>query len=282
MRFFFSFLILTLFSSLSNSKVVENAQSTSRYRLSKESFDRSWSIRLHTSQFSYFEPDVMSESGLLYGFEVQWTKELLSRSDLALQIGLEYQSGRIQYEGSLVSVEDPNAQPIPHQTHGDDLITDLRATVGRGFSVGNGPYRVKPYGGLAYRFLKDLPYGTGAYLREISYIYLPMGVVLETKLRREWQWGATLEYDLFLGGMAKSYMFGTVENHQSSGSGFQLSFDLRRKLSFGQLLISPYYRFWKVEDSEKDVGSDPEVGEVVFTEPKNHSQMTGVLVGFEL
>ena len=147
-----------------------------------------------------------------------------------------------------------------------------------------------PYSGYGYRYLEDDSEGrlttTGyiGYKREANYYYAPIGLMVYVNAGYGFVLGVCLEYDHFWQGVQKSYLSGAIsglsdlENKQKHGYGYRGSIKIKKKIKPLDILIEPYFRYWKIEQSDADdttylgVILDPSY------EPKNYSKEYGVKI----
>jgi hypothetical protein len=145
----------------------------------------------------------------------------------------------------------------------NDYVFEGRLTVGRALPIGaRGGSRLTPYAGYGYRRLYDELGGkvtsTGAlgYDRLSQYHYVPVGLEGLFFLSDSWSIRPTVEYDYFISGSQDSYLsqtglgLGDLHNSQDSGYG------VRASLMFGTIVGSlrmefgPYFRYWKIDQSD--------------------------------
>jgi len=186
----------------------------------------------------------------------------------------------------------------------DEYMYEVRAIVGEEFFL-NPSLRAIPYVGLGYRYLNNgaedmparvidgQPYYSG-YNRESEYWYIPIGVDVQRHLSGGWVLGGSLEYDLWIGGQQTSHFedmidvdgvpsgWDPMENEQNGGYGLRGSLKLEKVFPRMKLGIEPYYRYWKVEDSEVESATGPGAPTASgFYEPENKTEEIGVKVGIK-
>ena len=183
-----------------------------------------------------------------------------------------------------------------------DYMYEIRGIVGHELFV-SPTLQITPYIGLGYRYLNDglqaipartvdnIPFYSG-YNRESRYCYIPVGVELHRQLDRGWGIGWGLEYDLWITGKQTSHFedmvdaFGggagwdPMDNKQKSGFGLRGSLKVDKAFPRMKLGIEPYYRYWKIKDSEVQSLTGPGAPNASsWWEPQNTTQEIGVKVG---
>ncbi|MBU0479244.1 hypothetical protein KKC91_11855 [bacterium] len=111
--------------------------------------------------------------------------------------------------------------------------------------------------------------GAKGYERESNYYYSPIGIEVVNEMNNGWFIGITLEYDHFWKGRQISHIgdaiagVGNLENDQNEGYGLRGSVEFEKKSEKMDFLVSPFIRYWDIEQSE--------------TQPVTYS---GVIVGY--
>ena len=138
--------------------------------------------------------------------------------------------------------------------------------------------RTTPYIGAGFRYLlnasglKQSSTGHYGYDRESRYIYIPIGINLETKPSNESYFAFRAEYDYFIYGQQKSYLsdvspsYPDITNDQEEGSGLKLSAKYYIDKSGG---LEAYMDYWDIADSKIDVTGN-------FMEPRNTTTELGL------
>lgn len=257
-KFFFSFLFVFL---------VSTAQAQEAQLLPKHD------LALNYSLFSfYYEEPVMDLTGYLTGPAVSYTHH--TDSNIMLHIGAEFLMGETDYDGQYTDGTSLS-------TDTDDYLWNLRLLAGYDFKVDDS-FAVTPYLGLGLRYWNDVIKGTGGYEREISYFYFPLGLETAKVFAETWKWSTRAEYDLFGGGHVKSHLgdavagCNTTENEQDQGWGMRLSTSLLKQFEKVAVSLEASYRYWSVEESDKDdlTYYGTKIGYV--SEPRNDTQMLGL------
>lgn len=183
--------------------------------------------------------------------------------------------GMVDYSGSGEIDDISNYMMEPRVWVGHDLVMNNT--------------RVTPYAGVGYRFLYDDGGGTqsstGAfgYDRRSQYLYIPVGVEIATHAVPGWELGLTGEYDFFILGRQKSYLsefagFPDLDNKQDEGYGIRGSIDIVKKTDSIDFHISPYIRYWNIEQSDT-VTATGSFFQVTGFEPQNESMEIGLRLG---
>jgi len=215
----------------------------------------------------YTEPNVMKNSGMMYGVTGAYTwrcKPIVPRFEARLAFG------EVDYTSHIAGTLDG----IP------DTAFETRGLLGHDFPVKT--TTLTPYAGLAYRYLRDDSSGKVTsksfygYNREANYIYSPIGVATATPMGRGWTFGATAEYDLFWFGKQFSHLSDVspslpdVTNDQNDGFGWRGSLRFVKQFRRNSLVIEPFVRYWHIFTSEVSFGG---------IEPDNQTVEAGIDVG---
>ncbi len=247
---------------------------SSAYADQKELFPASEFKLGYQGMYMYYdEPDVMHEKGVLNGAFGIWTGYFTEYNIMA-NAELEGLVGSLSYDGQYSDGTKATAD-------NDDYFISGRATVGIGFSRGN--TGITPYVGIGVRHWYDKIKTSGGYERFINQYYLPVGVNIINHMDDGWSIGGNLEGDLLLSGTVKSKLsqvspaYSDAENDQdfASGAGMRISAFLEKDLDGYSLGLEPYFRYWHIDESNKDTvlygGSNAQV-----VEPKNKFYMSGI------
>lgn len=220
--------------------------------------------------YKYEEPSIMNISGLTYEVGYIHRNSLINNFSYRLELELAYGDG--EYDGAVVSASGTTPIKAPSQ----DLIGDGRffveyyipAKVGLLLCVG-----------IANRYLVNRIDHFAAYLREQTYIYLPLALYLETSVASKYRIYVAGEYDSLLEGTNVSHINGPLTFKQKTGYGYRFlagfAFDTKKF----PLNIEIIYRYWSIADStffETTVGSTL----YTFHEPINDTNTLGLRVGF--
>jgi hypothetical protein len=210
--------------------------------------------------------------------------------DNLFRIELRYATGRVDYRGS------GTWEGLKDYTY------EVRGIAGHEFYI-EPSLRIMPYVGLGCRYLNNgfeaIPARTvngqpyySAYNRESEYYYLPVGVEFYQRFSRGWAIGGNLEYDLWIKGVQSSHFedmeddhgvspgWDAMYNNQKGGFGVRGSLKIDKSFQRMTLGVEPYYRYWKVRDSDGSIltqGGSPLP--MIISEPQNITQEIGVKVG---
>lgn len=127
--------------------------------------------------------------------------------------------------------------------------------------------------GVGYRNLVDRldQSGDGGYRRESEYWYGTVGVGTNIKVGDgAWTFSPKVSYQHLLDGTQHS---GDDINKQKNGYGLEVSTALSRAAGTGNIVIKPFYRYWKIADSK----SSPDGSK----EPQNQTHEFGVNVSYQ-
>jgi hypothetical protein len=205
------------------------------------------------SAITYKEPDIMQETGMMVGLRAvyMWQPRSLKLVD-TVRLDVLASKGQLDYSstssGSMYDILN--------------AMFEARALLGRTL-VRMKRSDVSLYSGFGYRHLSDMGGGmvsTEGYLgydRSTSYLYLPIGIGLQSKLGSEWVLDSVIEYDVLLKGIQTSYMTqlnnayytysNDIVNHQYKGAGFRVA----AKFIYDNLAIEPYFRYWNIGKSTR-------------------------------
>ena len=210
------------------------------------------------SYIKYEEPDVMEETGMMYGIvgSIAYHKAIMLKADG------KWSWGTVDYDGAL---NDGTAYTVNNI---DDYMLEFRGLAGYDFSVSE-TMMITPYVGFGYRYLNDgLDKDVAGYERESNYYYSPIGVEVIKELTKGWSIGGTVEYDYFWKGVQKSHLedlsasLNTLENDQEEGYGVRGSIKILKEGKDNDYLVEPFIRYWNIKQSNINDGG---------FEPKNNS-----------
>jgi len=228
--------------------------------------------------YAYREPNFISQIGAFAGVDAQYTVKsdswfltLNGNGDLGY---LDYKSST---SGRLDGIWNYKAE--------------LRALAGRDLLLpGAGEVYVSPYTGFGYRLLyepqsgRTTTLGFSAYDRLSQYFYLPFGVRLGIPAGG-WLLRPSVEYDLFLYGLQKSYVSGLAAapgvvaegdatNRQRSGYGLRGEFLVEAPRMPG-IAFGPFVRWWHVGTSRPTTLAATGGAVIIATEPNNNTLELG-------
>jgi hypothetical protein len=235
-----------------------------------------WSVSSGPISYKYEEKNFMNLKGTLIGVNGSYFTDIGSNGTRYIGGDLVYASGGTHYTGGL---QDSNGNYTPLETSSKDQFFNMRFLFGRYFSQFT---RSCPdiHIGLGLWFLHNKADGVGTYDRDITYVYMPMGTSIRAQLSDRINFSAGFDYNLFLGGSAKSALsqadasYSDVTNTQHSGSGYRLQIGV--EYAFQQFLLSvePYYQAWDIARSDYSYSNGS-----YFVEPANDTRMYGINIG---
>ncbi len=220
------------------------------------------------SYIKYEEPDVMEETGAMYGIVGSYTYH----NNFMLKAQGKWSYGQVDYSSQGTGTLDGV----------DDYMLELRGLGGYDFPVSE-TVTITPYIGFGYRYLYDDLRGTSStgakgYQREANYFYSPIGIEAIVNLKDGWSLGPTVEFDYFWAGTQRSHLgdffagLDTLENDQDEGYGVRGSIKIQKKGDKIDFLVEPFVRYWNIGESEKSniTYSGTPIGLIGY-EPKNNS-----------
>jgi len=224
----------------------------------------------------YKEPGILKQSGLLYGLQASYT--LRTSFNKNVDRFLDHFENpdklsmfRVEGMAAFGSV-DFESETISNFNGRQNVMGEIRGLAGYDFPV-YGDFLITPYVGLGYRYLKDRSPGrilsiSGAFNfdRTSTYFYVPFGLTMTKMIQRGWAMEMSLEYDLLLHGSQKNdYSDGGLRITSTDGETFVLDLlDFKQEEGFGirgstklimekesvGFFVEPYFRYWKIRDSE--------------------------------
>jgi hypothetical protein len=232
-----------------------------------------WEIAPEFSWFRYEEPDVMHETGMLYGVAGSYTHYYKDNFQKRLaRVEGEVAAGEVDYDGSL-------SDGTPYTMEGNsDFLLNLRALWAELWRTS--VWENQFYFGLGYRFLNDdSTHDIYGYERYSNYLYVPLGLKTYHGLGGNWSLGLAGEFDVLLIGLQVSGRAATeteksnIKNWQWPGFGARGTIELRHQSPSLDLAVAPFIQYWWVADSQES--SD---GTWVWYEPENNSIQAGLNV----
>lgn len=215
--------------------------------ISREEFFRKHTVQIgpEVSYIEYKEPDIMKETGMMYGLAGSYAYH----DAIMAKIDGRFAYGQVDYKNS-GEIKDI-----------DDYLGEARVLLGYDFLISEAS-ALTPYLGAGYRYLNDDMSGktstTGAsgYERESHYLYSPIGLEGLVRLGDGWAIGGSVEYDYFWWGKQISHLsdvnsvFNDIENRQKKGYGVRGSLLLLKKGEQIDFLFEPFIRYWSIKQSE--------------------------------
>ncbi|MBV7387642.1 hypothetical protein KRX11_03140 [Pasteurellaceae bacterium TAE3-ERU1] len=203
-------------------------------------------------------------------------------SQSAVMLEGRYVKGKSHYIGSEgPSADKPEGTPYGSVTiHGTPRNSyDVRALYQHRLNGFGRDWRVQA--GLGYRILNDLNSRKDAedYDRKNRLIYAHIGVSTDFALPQGFTLTPKVGYNQLIRARQYSYIPQTAINKQRNGKGLEFELGLSKALGKGTVTFAPFYRGWKVFDSNRiERNIDGEIGEIV--EPKNFTHEVGVKLSY--
>lgn len=219
---------------------------------------------LEIADFHYRESHLMREDGVQGG--VYGSIAILAAPPWYFQFYMSIVGGDVKYDGGYGSGWSYN------DLTGDtsNYIYNFRSIVG--YNIGGDSIRLMPYSGFCYRYLENdlrdltIPGVVSGYLREQTYIYLPLGfeISIFASADRSWTIGLKSEFDWMYYGYNKS---DDIELDNQNGWGFRfipfIRYDINDKIG---LKLEAFGEYWKINKSDINEG---------YLEPENASNYYG-------
>ncbi len=238
--------------------------------------EKKWEISPEVYYVKYEEPGIMQNEGVMYG--VHGT--LVSHRYLMLKIEGRLAAGQVDY----TSAESGSLDNL------NDYTYEARFLAGPDIKSKDEKIALTPFFGVAYRYLNDDSAGgvtsTGhrGYERESEYFYSPLGVEIMVE-KSGWSFGAAAEYDIFWSGQQTSHLsdavanLNDVKNSQDSGYGTRFSLKAVKKGEKFDISIEPFFRWWKIDESNLSNVTYAGVLVGYGYEPSNETTEIGAKVG---
>lgn len=233
-----------------------------------------WEIAYEGEGYSYREPHMeypISLKGYHHGASIKYTT--FGNGGTARGVGIfegRFLMGKTDYDGYLMNGTPSTANGIT------DWYFELRGLYG--YNFGSETTQFTPYIGFGYRFLSNnMDKDDSGYRRESTYYYIPIGASLKTGADNGFSATFTGEFDWLVYGNQYSGLSGGVNNLQSKGLGARGGIKLAAGSEDFRVFIEPFYRFWKIQNSDVVMINSSEG----LLEPFNISREYGVKVGFE-
>jgi hypothetical protein len=229
-----------------------------------------------------------NEIGFYFGskiYEERDTKEQFVMSQDGYMIGLisasaDYNQG--SYFGWITKLA---AGEVDYTSNGTGTMTGIpdyqfETTGYLGIPFEGSNYRITSFGGLGFRYLLNASglrlssTGHAGYDRESRYLYVPLGINIESSPVNNSYWEFRAEYLHFISGQQTSYLsqvssnYSDFTNDQDKGSGIKLTYKYHFDSSFG---IEGYSDYWDIADSKPDASGN-------FYEPRNSTSEAGIRI----
>ncbi|WP_143428396.1 hypothetical protein [Helicobacter sp. 11S03491-1] len=239
-------------------------------------------IKTGLGYYSYKEPNVMSITGPMYVVSAIGGLKLnpLIKTDATLYYSRDL--GRNTYDGGIM-LNDGSI--LPHQSLSSDWYVGGKYRAG--LIIGNGIDEwLVLYLGLGYRYLHNQIHGSGAYLREQTYLYMPMGGQVKVWLFDKVRLNLDVEFRaLLLGNNISHFKDLGYDNNlhfiQNSGSGTRVTLGaevfITRKSS---ILVEGFLDYWNIGQSSKEKLYEKGISKGSYIEPVNKTLFYGLQVGY--
>jgi hypothetical protein len=230
------------------------------------------------SGYTYLEPSLaVSIKGALIGVEYERTQ---AYEDFFLKGDVIYKQGSLSYSGS------------GSQDSVQNYYYDIRGLVGKDYAIKDDV--IAPFTGLGYRYLFDDQRGLSStsangYRREISYLYLPLGLIHRTLLANSAKLETQLEYDYLIKGIVNSHLsdinanttvYPDITNNQTSGWGMRLSTSYQKS----NWALTPYFNYWFIQNSDYvsvNYKNGNTTYRAIWLEPINRTVEYGIKASFK-
>jgi hypothetical protein len=247
-------------------------------------------------QYQEPQPIFRSEVSLQYGQQTFTEKDVSIEGNMTgvnanilfglghgLQAGIrgEFMSGDSTYRGQYQTTD--GSQGAKAIGPGKDEFYDI-AGIGQVDIFRESGSDAGFFTGIGYRVHNNNQVFAGGYPREISALYLPLGLNSKVGLSTNWSIRAEGEFDYLISGKTTSVMskngpeYGDFTNDQSSGYGIRASLRAQYQISKVSFALGPYYSYWKVDDSNS-VPAKYKGGTQYMIEPANSTSKMGISLG---
>ncbi|MHB8742274.1 MAG: hypothetical protein ACYC9L_04035 [Sulfuricaulis sp.] len=232
----------------------------------------------------YHEPS-MSESGRPYGIYLDW--DILPMRRWTILGNFSAMVGHLNYNGQTQS-----GIPLKSTTSDDIFMGELAL----GFHLGATNDRTL-YAGIGERYWKDFianstaVNGTPAfgYHRDVTYLYVPVGMRLDSALGQHWRLEIDAKYMSLLHGRVNSHLedvnpnLNTLRNTQNQGHGYAIGVRFAHRLAnnptFTGYFIEPYYQAWSVKRTDNTTAFYYGIPDGYGYEPDNATHILGLRFG---
>ena len=237
-----------------------------------------WHVGPEAYYYKYEEKGFMQLEGMYYGINLGFTSRNwlptspeLSSEAMDIAFWKLMLRGEARFAFGDVNYDAPGWGSIDNV---DDRTFEARLLVGPDFPTETTMFTL--FTGIGYRYLHNDTRRTAvdpaAYERESQYLYLPLGAEMTSQLNDGWSWGLSAELDVLLWGNQRSHIPGYYANvdyyyyyyyqyyyyqwaesfdtYQPRGYGLRASAKLQKKGDKIDLIIEPFIRYWKINESE--------------------------------
>jgi hypothetical protein len=231
-----------------------------------------------TMMISYTQDPKINFSGTMYGLNYSLTRRMGS---LMLGFQLRYSDGYVNYPSQVMGLFNIKADNV------SDHSGELRLLAGYGFEMFGA--RITPFTGAGYRtFMDNINQAVNSGVHTLStYIYLPVGLEIMSKLDRSSSISLIIESDSLSSGNTLYALNGTDPEYddinftQTVGSGFRASLAYLTNLFGYDLEFKLFSRTWDIgKSADADMVKNDEV--VAQTNlQKNKTTESGLSIGLK-
>ena len=235
--------------------------------LAREDKKHNFELAYEYSDYGYREPHMeypIHNTATKQGFSVMYMRQSLKSADVDADdptfgsLEFRYMNGDADYDGYL-------QDGTPFKTTGDkDYYMEAALKLGQYYRLGSDVVRVWPYMGIGWRSLRNGEDGLKdyggvvgySYQRTSTYIYVPLGLNLTFEMGSSSRFTVNGQFDWLIPGNQNSHVddtwnVGSVSNKQDKGFGLRVSGKLETDLGGIGIFVEPFYRYWKIQNSDK-------------------------------
>lgn len=231
-------------------------------------------VGVHSVDFNYQEPGLMSDQGRLNGIALGFQRTF--NTDRYFKITADYAQGDTLYNGSL---QTNFGVTTPYSSTERFRVFNMEFLLGREPTDGSWPIST----GIGYRNTYDNKTGQYDYRRDITYYYLIIGLNSPIYKNNNLKSILNLELSSLLGGGAKTYLSDVSTSYKDVNFEFQYGSALKAGLEsyvtiFGdqQFLVDVSYKYWTLTDSKVEYIGNSSYG----VEPHNTTGLFSITVGY--
>lgn len=244
-------------------------------------------LKVGLQNYTYHEPNVMSIKGPMQIINTMFGLKLTSFIATDIEIYYAMDTGKNIYDGALVRIfSDGREETIPIRSHSNDYY--YGGTYRIGFTpLGNDSQNnLLVYLGISYRYLDNLIRGEGAYRREQTYLYTPLGIRAQVKIKKFIGLRGNLEFRPLLLGWNKSHfsMLGRDNDltfKQRNGLGTEASMGIDFFIAKdSSIFVETFIDYWNIAQSTRTDSYIAGRFAGTYIEPKNTTLAYGIRIGY--
>ncbi len=225
-------------------------------------------IAYEYSDYGYREPHMeypIHDFGKKHGVSLLYTRnsvlsDSVNENDPSFaQLELRYMNGKVDYDGYW-----SDGTPL-YMSDEKDYYWEFAIKIGRYYNLTSAA-KLWPYIGFGYRGLRNgedqyIDLGGGeygyVYQRTSTYIYIPLGTSISYDIGDSVRLTLNGQFDWLFRGNQNSHTgdmlvnASSVSNKQRKGYGLRASIKLETDLGKIGLFVEPFWRYWKIQNSEK-------------------------------